>query len=154
MIGAAVAFIGFSAVILSVSTQHEREAIAMPVVKPPITMAVTAEPKTEFAQVVGPEQLTAPSLPPEIEIDTPMLARPRRATHPAASTAYGPEAFRLQWQTVGEELYAYTRAHGVNATIELQSRYTTISYLTAAATQEGRDQARKQLDAIHEKLTR
>ncbi|MFT3694079.1 MAG: serine/threonine-protein kinase [Kofleriaceae bacterium] len=151
LIGGAVAFASLFAIVLSVSMRRDdRAAEALPNLAMPVTMAVTVEQKPDVTEIPVADSMP----PPEIEIETPMLARmsPHRVARSHPNAPYDPQAFRAQWQSVGEELYAYIRSHGVNAAVELQNRYTAISFLQAAATQEGRDQARKQLDAIHEKL--
>ena len=76
--------------------------------------------------------------------------KPPIETKPAQ--VYDANAFRSQWATVGQELKASSTANGVSSVSDLQTRYSRIVYVTANSSQANRDEAKRELDAIHAAL--
>ncbi|MFT3696004.1 MAG: protein kinase [Kofleriaceae bacterium] len=144
-------------------TKTKVEAPPPPVVDntpPPVvnnTPPVKVKPGTGSAARTTAQQQVKVDNP--VKIDTPPPKTndsPTKIDTPKVEVAkvgpYDSAAFRVHWQSVGQELMAYSREHGVNSVSDLQSDYNTISYMSAAASQDSRDAARKKLDQIHAKL--
>ncbi|HEY0252531.1 MAG TPA: serine/threonine-protein kinase [Kofleriaceae bacterium] len=155
VIGAGLAAFAILLVIL-LSVSRRDEIQAAPAFAKPVTMPVAMLAAPPPIENIEPMDLQADD-PPEVVIDPPTSIRhrrtPRTVVHAMNLDApYDAAMFRSHWQAVGEELFTYIHHHGVNSVTELQQSYTAISFMAAAASQQGRDDARKKLDAIHAKL--
>jgi serine/threonine protein kinase len=113
--------------------------------KPPTPKQTPKQKPTIKAQAKPPVVATVETHPTAVEIkpETPKIDAPR---------VYDANAFRTHWQAVGAELKAFSQAHGVNTTGDLQQSYDAIRYMSAAATQQTRDVAKEKLDYIHAQL--
>jgi serine/threonine protein kinase len=87
---------------------------------------------------------------PVTKIETPAIRTTKPVPPPVV--VYDASAFRTHWQTVGAELKTFSLANGVNTIGDLQNEYNAISYMSAAASQESRDAAKKTLDDVHARL--
>ncbi|HEX7700232.1 MAG TPA: protein kinase, partial [Kofleriaceae bacterium] len=84
------------------------------------------------------------------KVETPAIKTTKPVPPPVV--VYDASAFRTHWQTVGAELKTFSLANGVNTITDLQNEYNAISFMTAAASQESRDAAKKTLDDVRTKL--
>ena len=87
---------------------------------------------------------------PVTKIETPAIRTTKPVPPPVV--VYDASAFRTHWQTVGAELKTFSLANGVNTITDLQNEYNAISYMSAAASQESRDAAKKTLEDVRTKL--
>jgi serine/threonine protein kinase len=123
-----------------------------PVVETPPVVAT----KVKTTQIKKPTPATKIETPvtkietPVTKVETPAIKTTKPVPPPVV--VYDASAFRTHWQTVGAELKTFSLANGVNTIADLQNEYNAISFMSAAASQESRDAAKKTLDDVRTKL--
>ena len=97
---------------------------------------------------------TKPVTKPVAKIETPVtkVETPVTKVEVPKPALYDANAFRSHWQAVGAELKAYSIANGVNTIADLQNKYNAIIYMSANASQQTRDAAKKTLEEVHASL--
>ncbi|HEY6037989.1 MAG TPA: hypothetical protein VIV58_27100, partial [Kofleriaceae bacterium] len=128
-------------------------------VPPPVATETKTETKIEtpppVADTVKKPVIKRPPVKPPVaatKVEHVQETKPAVESKTAPPAAYDANAFRSQWATVGQELKAFSTANGVSSVSDLQTRYSRIVYVTANSSQANRDEARRELDAIHAAL--
>jgi serine/threonine protein kinase len=119
-----------------------------PVVAAKQTQKPTVKKQPPATKIETP--VTKIETPPVIRVEPPVIKTTKPVPPPVL--VYDASAFRTHWQTVGAELKTFSLVNGVNTIADLQNEYNTISYMSANASQESRDAAKRTLDDIHVRL--